>query len=190
MRSEAYNIDCMEYMRSLPDKKLPKCKHGMSRTRLYKIYTGIKSRCNTPTCRTYYKYGAKGIRICKEWTGENGFINFAKWALENGYSDSLTIDRIDAEGNYEPSNCRWATYEEQNTHLAMLKSNKSGIVGVSWSKKEKKWLAMISIKNHPVRIGSFKTKEDAAIARNSFIKKNGLPHQLSVVQDGHSKMEL
>lgn len=153
----------------------------MSRTRLYRIYGGIKARCNNPKCAIYYKYGARGVRICEEWSGDYGFINFARWALGSGYADNLTIDRIDAKGNYEPGNCRWATYEEQNTHLSMLKSNKSGIVGVSWSKKEQRWLAMISIKNHPVRIGSFKTKEDAAIARNRYIEKNGLPHQLSVV---------
>lgn len=180
--SEAYNVDCMDFMRSLPDKKRFVTKHGMSRTRLYRIYIGIKVRCYSPSCVTYKKYGAKGIRVCDEWMGENGFINFAKWSKENGYSDALTIDRIDSSGNYSPENCRWATHEEQNTHLAMLKSNTSGLIGVSWSKKERKWLAVISLNNHSRRIGSFETKEEAAEARNRFIETNGLPHQKAIIQ--------
>lgn len=166
------------------------CKHGMSRTRLYRTYQGMKRRCYNQNCCIFNKYGGKGIKMCDEWTGPNGFENFAKWALSHGYRDNLTIDRIDATKGYCPENCRWATYEEQNTHLATPKSNTSGIVGVSWSKKENKWLAMISINDHAKRIGSFKTKEEAAEARNIFIKENGLPHQLSVLkQKGGSDAE-
>lgn len=87
--------------------------HGLSDTRLYRIYSGMKTRCYNPNTKAYHHYGGRGISICDEWLGENGFMNFYDWAMENGYSDNLSIDRIDVNGNYEPNNCRWATQETQ-----------------------------------------------------------------------------
>jgi len=88
-------------------------KHGGNGTRLYGIWKGIRQRCNDINCNTYSRYGAKGIRVCKEW---DDYSVFREWALTNGYSDDLTIDRIDSKGNYEPSNCRWVTYKVQNNN--------------------------------------------------------------------------
>ena len=85
-------------------------KHGGRGTRLYQIWKTMRERCNTPSHKSYKYYGAKGITICKEW---DDFNVFREWAMNNGYSDKLTIDRIDVYGNYEPSNCRWATYKQQ-----------------------------------------------------------------------------
>lgn len=90
--------------------------HGMTGTRLYKIWANMKRRCYSPKSQRYKHYGAKGIRVCDEW--KNNFKNFAKWAYENGYTENLTLDRIDINKNYEPSNCRWATWKEQGQNTS------------------------------------------------------------------------
>lgn len=90
--------------------------HGDTGTRLHNVWRGILARCNNPNVRCYERYGGRGISVCKEWQDEHGFENFKKWALENGYSDNLTIDRKNVNGNYEPPNCKWSTTKEQNNN--------------------------------------------------------------------------
>lgn len=80
-------------------------------TRLYQIWQGMKKRCYNPNDARYYRYGGRGIVVCDEW--ENNYIAFYNWAMSNGYSDDLTIDRINNDENYTPDNCRWATNKEQ-----------------------------------------------------------------------------
>lgn len=80
--------------------------HGLSNTRLYDIWCHTRSKCTKPNDRRYEDYGARGISVCDEWA--NDFMSFYNWAMNNGYEDNLSLDRIDVDGNYEPSNCRWA----------------------------------------------------------------------------------
>lgn len=86
-------------------------------TRIYRIWTDMLHRCINPTEKNYH---GKGITVCEEWRSD--FFNFYFWAIENGYTDKLTIDRLNSNGNYEPSNCRWATYKQQNNNNCMNKS--------------------------------------------------------------------
>lgn len=87
--------------------------HGLTKTRLHVTWSNMHARCSNPNNNRYKRYGGRGISVCAEWTGEQGFINFYNWSMKNGYSDDLTIDRKDNDGNYEPSNCCWATMEDQ-----------------------------------------------------------------------------
>lgn len=88
-------------------------RHGGRHTRLYTIWKDMRQRCKNPNGSRRKSYYDKGIKVCEEW---ESFASFRAWAIENGYSDELSIDRIDTNGNYEPGNCRWATIEVQQNN--------------------------------------------------------------------------
>lgn len=93
--------------------------HGNSCKRLYKIWRGIINRTSNPKTKVYERYGARGILICEEW--KKSFETFERWALENGYEDTLTIDRINSNGDYCPENCRWTDWKTQENNRRNVK---------------------------------------------------------------------
>lgn len=132
--------------------------------RIYDIWSHMHYRCEKPTSDCYENYGGRGIVVCEEW---GDFQKFKKWAHENGYSDKLQIDRIDNNGNYEPTNCQWITGAENNGvgKKRMMSTNKSGYNGVSWSSTYKKWVVSISVNSNRINLGLFKTLDDAVQSR-------------------------
>lgn len=85
--------------------------HGKANTRIYSIYRGLFQRCYNKNKHAYKNYGGRGIRVCDEWL--NDFMSFYNWAINNGYKEDLTLDRINVDGNYEPNNCRWVDRKTQ-----------------------------------------------------------------------------
>lgn len=113
--------------------------HKESRTRLYTTWLGMKQRCYDENTETYARYGSKGIKVCDDWI--NDYPAFAEWARNNGYSDDLTIERIDVYSNYSPSNCTWISHSEQA-------NNRRSTIWVEWDGKRqnlKQWSKELGI---------------------------------------------
>ena len=92
-------------------------KHGYAGTKLYKVWKNMRNRCHNPKYAYYHQYGGRGIKICDEWDNpDTGSTNFIHWALESGYEEGLTLDRIDNDGNYCPENCRWVSMKHQDNN--------------------------------------------------------------------------
>ena len=133
------------------------------RTRIYKIWCGMRERCNRVNHPGYKNYGGRGIRVCPEW---DDYVAFRDWAISNGYSDNLTIDRIDVDGNYCPENCRWITQQEQqrnrrNNHYVDYKGQRyilkdlARLKGMGWTtlkyRLEKGWSVEDAV-DKPIRL--------------------------------------
>jgi len=140
-------------------------RHGESRTRLHVIWCKIKARCNPASKSRLAKkyYSERGITVCDEWA--SSYEAFRDWAIANGYSDGLEIDRIDNDKGYRPDNCRWATRHQQmqNTRKS-ARGETSEFRGVSWSANHRKWRAQIRQNGKTTHIGVFASEEEAARA--------------------------
>lgn len=168
-------------------------KHGYSHTKIYGIWQNMKDRCYNPNNHAYSNYGGRGIKVCDEWLGENGAENFVEWSYKNGYEESenrseLSIDRLDVNGNYEPSNCRWADKDVQNynkrcTRKVVINGEEKTILdihkeyGISITTLRQRYRRYI---NGEISIDEFVSKEKLINKpQQILITVNGVTHNLT-----------
>lgn len=166
-----------------PGKKVKSCKlcssrtagikHSSSGTPLHNLWISIRRRCRT---NEYYV----NIEVCQEW--DTDYVAFEAWALANGYSEGLEIDRRDNLGNYEPGNCRFTTRNVQGRNTRRLFAhNTSGYRGVTYDKSRSKWKAYLKVNNKRIQLGRFHTALEAAKAYDTYVTTNNLEHTLNGV---------
>ena len=136
-------------------------RHGLSKSREFKIWQNMKSRCYNANRSDYAKYGGRGTRVCDAWLA--GFSAF--FADMGRCPEGMSLDRIDSAGNYEPSNCRWSTPATQAFNTRFRAVSNSGRRGVYWHEETKNWRAMIGHGGKSIYLGMFATIEDATEAR-------------------------
>lgn len=149
-----------------------KTTHGLSRTKIYKIWYGMKTRCYNKNFKKFNNWGGRGIIVCNEW--KNSFLIFNEWALKNGYKEGLSIDRINNNGNYEPTNCRFITIADQQKNKRPKKSglrrvDSGSFVGVTFDKSRKKWRGQRIVKGVKVLTKRFDSKIEAKNELNKLI---------------------
>lgn len=155
-------------------EKIASVTHGLSRTdgkvnRLYSIWLDMKKRCNNKKNKEFKNYGARGIKVCEEWIDD--YPAFHEWAIQNGYNENLTLDRIDVDGDYSPDNCKWSTLAEQAKNKRISPRNTTGVSGVTYKKSIKKYTVRIGVNGRRIYIGDYKTLEEAKEARKLAEKK-------------------
>ena len=150
-------------------KNNPSYKHGMARTPEYNTWYAMIRRCTNPKCKAFEDYGGRGITVCDKW---RDFINF--YADMGLRPEGLSIDRINNNGNYEKSNCRWATWSEQANNKREYKirrDNTTGIKGISWDKQSQKYRIRKTIQGKQISLGYFTDLNKAVNVLKTFNKK-------------------
>ncbi len=142
-------------------------KHGLSYEPIFHVWSEALYRCTKPSNAAYKNYGGRGIIFCDEWYDPKIFCD---WAKANGYQKGLTLDRIDNNKGYSPSNCRFTDRNVQSENRRKMSNNTSGFIGVSSSKG--RCQAYARKDNKPIHLGYFDTPEEAARVRDAFVKKH------------------
>lgn len=153
------------------------CKACKRNPDILRRWRDMIQRCYNPRCRNYRHYGARGIRVCEEWLG--GSAEFERWALENGFSRELSLDRINNDGMYCPENCRWTTRSIQG--INMRHANSSGYVGVCKHSSGHGWYGRVKVDGVCFYTGIAQTGAEAAAMRDKFIATHRLPNRLNGV---------
>jgi len=153
-------------MRDQTGKNNPFYKHGLSKTKLHGVWFHMIRRCENEKDSGFKTYGKRGIKVCEEW---HDFLKFYEWANNNNYSEGLQLDRIDNDGNYEPSNCRFVTSQANNEigRRTPQFNNTSGFIGINYIKDQDKWCVRIQNKKTRIYLGVYKNLEDAIEARKN-----------------------
>lgn len=150
--------------------------HGLKKHRLYDTWNNMMARCTNKSHKYFDYYGGKGISVCNRWINIENFID----DMYPTYKEGLTIDRINNDGNYEPSNCRWATKFVQARNTKKISSNNtSGYRGVSFKKDNNKFRAQITLNSKKINLGYFKAAIDAAYAYDKYVIDNKLEHTIN-----------
>jgi hypothetical protein len=149
-------------------EKIASVTHGLTKTnnkvnRLYSIWLDMKKRCHNPQNKEYKNYGGRGITVYGEWATD--YVAFHKWAINNGYTDKLTLDRIDVNKGYSPENCKWSTWVEQGRNKRLSPKNTSGVSGVAYKKQRGLYVARIGVNGKRIFIGEYKSFNEAVNAR-------------------------
>jgi hypothetical protein len=139
---------------------MPKTTHGMFGTPIYRVWSEMVQRCTNPNNQHWSHYGGRGINVCDDW---RDFVNFYR-DMGDRPAPGHSIDRIDNDGNYEPSNCRWATKSVQNLNRRKKPGCSSQHRGVTWFASRNKWRATIEIDGKQRHLGYFVSEDEAGIA--------------------------
>lgn len=137
--------------------------HGKSALPEYKCWSSMRERCHNKNTVSFMDYGARGITVCERWEKFSNFL----YDMGLKPSPKHTLDRINVNGNYEPTNCRWVTRLEQAQNKRIYKPNKTGHRDVSWNKKSQRWQARISVNKTRFYLGMYRDLEDAIAARKA-----------------------
>lgn len=171
-----HTTSCGCYRRQMLKEK--QTKHGLRYHSIYKFWKSMIYRCTNPKYKKYKDYGGRGITVCDRWLDVRNFIEDMYPTYEKG----LSIDRINNNGNYELSNCRWTTMAVQQINKRVLMStNKSGYRGVSFDKKFKKFRVRININRKEILLGYFDNAIDGAKVYNKYVIDNNLGYPLNML---------
>lgn len=147
--------------------------HNLTSHRLYSIWQGMMTRCNSHKSKAYENYGGKGIKICERWLNVENFIE----DMYPSFIEGLTIDRIDNNKGYSKSNCRWTDRKIQNRNTRLLQSNNtSGYRGVSTLKNKNRYRTSIVVDRKRIHLGYFSSPIEAAITYDKYVIDNNLEH--------------
>ena len=176
----------MDYKRNDNTKCRELFKNQKAYNTVYTKWHDMIRRCYCEKSKNYQYYGARGIRVCDEWRGENGLYNFCKWILSVGYDENKSgrqqsLDKINNDGNYEPSNCRLANPSIQNGN--MRTKTKTGYKGVRLHSSKTCYYTSLKIDGNSIFIGTSKSKNECARMRNQYIIEHNLQKPLNVIKD-------
>lgn len=150
--------------------------HGHSRrtgaSRLYNIWSCMIQRGTNKTAPSSKNYVNRGIGVCDEWLK---FDQFKEWALASGYAQNLSIERRNNNLGYSPENCAWETTTIQCRNRRSVKGSSSQYVGVALNKQTGKWIATIQVDKKAIKIGTYSTEIEAALARDNYVHEHKLP---------------
>lgn len=152
-------------------------KHGLSKNKYYSTWGGMLRRCTNVENHNYVNYGGRGIKVCEEWLDVKNFIEWAESTHPN--IEGMSLDRIDTNGNYEPSNCRWSDKNIQNLTQRLNSKNTSGFKEV-YKNNKGRWVAQIRVNGKLITLGRYLELEQAVLVRDTYIIDNNLKNNLSV----------